>query len=525
METVLLSAEATRAGRSPTARRLTLTERVLVPRTLAAGLALGVAGDVLLREGPTGIGFTLFVLATLVALAALQRVRRAPWSLGACLLLVPTLFFAATYLLRSSEPLALFNFLALAVAMAALATALLRGEEWEPVASLASYIRGGRRVALSAAGGAGRLLREGEGLRDRPAAGRLGHARAVVRGVVIAVPLLLVFGSLLTSADPVFARLVHDAFDLDFESIAQHLVLTACVGWVSAGYLRSALFWTPATVARTAEPRATIGAVEVGLALGALDVLFLGFVLVQLRYLFGGAAHVATTAGVSYAEYARSGFFELVWVTVLVLPLLLVADAVLRPGSRAAQLTFRVLAAALLLLLGVVMLSAMQRMWLYQRAYGLTDTRLYASAAMAWLALVFAWFAATVLRGWRAPFAFGGIVSAWLVLAALDVMNPEALIARTNLRRLERGERFDVNYVTQLGADATPQLIDAVAMVPEGDRCALVKDLLQRGHAEHDWRAWNLARARARGALARHMSELEARRCPEPPPAVAREAN
>ena len=130
---------------------------------------------------------------------------------------------------------------------------------------------------------------------------------------------------------------------------------------------------------------------------------FIAFMLVQLRYLFGGAAHVATTAGVSYAEYARSGFFELVWVTVLVLPLLLVADAVLRPGSRAAQLTFRVLAAALLLLLGVVMLSAMQRMWLYQRAYGLTDTRLYASAAMAWLALVFAWFAASAASAVAAP--------------------------------------------------------------------------------------------------------------------------
>ena len=514
MKTVYQAAGSLPAPTPSAAPELALADRLLVRRTLVAALALGVAGDLLFRDGPRGVGFTLFTLATLGALAAHVRVRRASWNFGACLLLVPTLFFAATFLWRDSEALAFFNFVALAAAMAALATALLRGEDWEPVATVAEYLRGARRVGVSAAGGSALLLRDAHGLNELAAPGRMRHAGAVGRGMVIALPLLFVFGSLLTSADPVFARIVHDLFALDLDALASHLAVTAVVGWVAGGYLRSALFPPqPRTAAATARVP-VIGAVELGLALGSLDVLFGGFVLVQLRYLFGGAAHVAATAGVSYAEYARSGFFELVWVAVLVLPMLLAADALLRPSDRAAQLTFRVLAATLLALLGVVMLSAMQRMWLYQRAYGLTDTRVYASAAMVWLAVVFAWFAATVLRGRRAPFAFGALVSGWLVLASLDAINPDALIARTNLRRLDRGEEFDATYLTRLSEDATPTVVEARSSLPQSDRCRIDAALLRRLDAERDWRTWNLGRARAVGALAERRAELVAGQCP-----------
>jgi len=514
METIFQSSGTDTTAAPADGSALTLTEKLLVRRTLLAALALGAVGDTLLREGPTGIGFTLFTLATLGALALLMRARRAPWTLGACLLLVPTLFFASVFVWRDAEELKFFNFIALSVAMAALATALLRGEDWEPVAAVGDYLRGGRRVARSGALGAALLIRDAEGLRELRAPGRLRTASGIGRGAVLAVPLLLVFGSLLTAADPVFARLVGTVFDFEFDTIASHLAVTAFVGWVAAGYLRSALFGARASSTERAETRLSIGTAEIGVVLGALDVLFLGFVLVQLRYLFGGAAHVADTAGVSYAEYARSGFFELVWVTVLVLPMLLVGDALVRPGDRAAQVTFRVLAGALLVLLAVVMISAMERMWLYQRAYGLTGTRVYASAAMAWLALVFAWFSVTVLRGRRAPFAFGGVVSAWLVLAALDVTNPDALIARTNIARMERGERFDAGYLTQLSADATPQLVAAVSEVPANERCTIVNGLLSERTADRDWRTWNVARARGDASLARHARALEAAACP-----------
>ena len=49
----------------------------------------------------------------------------------------------------------------------------------------------------------------------------------------------------------------------------------------------------------------SLGIVEVGTVLGLLGLLFLAFVAVQVRYLFGGAERVVSTAGMTYAEYAR----------------------------------------------------------------------------------------------------------------------------------------------------------------------------------------------------------------------------
>jgi len=75
--------------------------------------------------------------------------------------------------------------------------------------------------------------------------------------------------------------------------------------------------------------------------LGLLDLLFTAFVVVQVRYFFGGSALVHATTGLTYAEYARSGFFALLAVAALVLPFLLMAHWLLRPDNAAGQRLFR----------------------------------------------------------------------------------------------------------------------------------------------------------------------------------------
>ncbi|MFL5574882.1 MAG: DUF4153 domain-containing protein [Gemmatimonadaceae bacterium] len=483
-------------------------------RALVAAALLGVAGDVLLRDGMQGVGFPLFVAALLGALGWLARARRAPWTLGACLLVAPVLWFSLALAWRDSGALAFYDLLALGAALAALSTALLRGADWEPAAGIGEYVRAAGSTAKQVAGGAGLLLLRDGDVREMRGQGASRHAGAVARGAVLAMPLLFVFGSLLTAADPLFDRLVRRVIFFDLDTAVSHAAVALCVAWLAGGYLRSALLAAEPAAPRAARARVSLGVVEVALVLGLLDALFLGFVVVQLRYLFGGAAHVAATAGMTYAEYARAGFFELVWVAALSLPTLLAANGLLRREGARDERVFRALAGALLLLLGVVMLSAMQRMRLYQREYGLTETRLFASAAMGWLALVFAWFAATVLRGRAAPFAFGALLSAWLVVAALDVANPDALIARTNVARLAGGAReLDGSYLASLSADAAPAVAEAFPSMPAKWSCAVASSLLAELRPERSWTAWNLGRARARRAIAPHAAALRALPC------------
>src|SRR5262249_21159001 len=121
-------------------------------------------------------------------------------------------------------------------------------------------------------------------------------AAAVARGLVIAIPLVVVFGALFASADAVFAQLVAKVLRYDFERIASHLLLFAILAWLSTGYLRGFLTGTELPPLRDlwrdgalafAPKRPTLGITEIATALATLDLLFLLFVIVQFRYLFG----------------------------------------------------------------------------------------------------------------------------------------------------------------------------------------------------------------------------------------------
>ena len=73
----------------------------------------------------------------------------------------------------------------------------------------------------------------------------------------------------------------------------------------------------PVTPPRTGEHGFSLGGIEIGTVLGCLNILFLAFIVVQFRYFFGGTAQVQVAPGLSYAVYARRGFFELVTVGIV----------------------------------------------------------------------------------------------------------------------------------------------------------------------------------------------------------------
>src|SRR5207244_4176506 len=130
---------------------------------------------------------------------------------------------------------------------------------------------------------------------------------------------------------------------IDFEALLSHTLVIGCFTVLVAGYFRGALL-RAAPAANADEHGLSLSIVPVATALGLVDLLFLMFVVIQLRYLFGGADLVATATGLTYAEYARRGFFELVTVTALVLPVLAGADWLVRNESPEHQRTFRQLA-------------------------------------------------------------------------------------------------------------------------------------------------------------------------------------
>jgi hypothetical protein len=480
---------------------------VLALRVMAGALVMGILGDLLLRQFPWGLNVFLW----LAALAAIvlwvhpssgARVNR--W------MLAPAVIFGACFAWRASVPLKLMDVFAILVALA-LASPLV-GQARIHLASLTHYVVSGIAAGVYAALGPF-LLVFGDVEWKEVSGEHWGRpVLALVRGLAMAAAVLLVFGALLMSADAVFDNLVRSTFHINLDRLFVHTCVIAFCAWFVAGWLRS-LVIANALPGETRElPRLfSLGIIEIGIVLGLLDLLFLAFVAVQVRYLFGGAPLVGITPGLTYAEYARHGFFELVTVAALVLPLLLVAHWLLRGENPVHARIFRALAGVQILLLFVIMLSAAQRMRLYTGQFGLTEQRLYALALMGWLAVVFVWFAFTVLRARRERFAFGAMTAGFLLIGVLHVLNPDALIARTNVERARQGRRFDARYVVGLSADAVPVLLPHLQELKPQDSHTIAARILKQWPAGRrgDWRVWNWSRARAAKAVESHRSMLE----------------
>ncbi len=522
---------------------------------------LGILGDSLFRATPWGLNFFLWVTALAAGLWVVTvRYRNEKPKMNSLLLHGALIFFAAMFVWRDAVQLMVFDVLAILMVLAVLTLPAMKLQMQK--SGLAHYALGwvysGFNLFISPLF----LIAYDIKFKGVPRNNITKNLAAALRGILVAIPILLVFGGLFVAADAAFQDLIEKTFRIDFEFVIGHLFWISALTWVVAGYLRGATFfifdkeakessndlsispdeldlkektdkaeksttWDLQDINNSFFPSYfTFGTVELSVVLGLMNLLFLAFVIVQVPYLFGGMDLVQNTENLKLAEYARRGFGELVFVSALVLPVLMAAQWLIRKDDKMAIAVYRGLACVQILLLFVIMLSAAQRMLLYTgtSGYGLTTMRFYPMVFMIWMAVVFVWFAATVLRGKRQQFAWGTLWSALIFLAVLHVFNPDHFIARTNIGLMHAGRSFDASYMNDLSADAVPALLEGMPAFSAEQKCMVQKNFVKRIEKYDkyaDLRSWNWSRWNARLQLAEAAKSFDAAGCPQ----VSEESN
>jgi Domain of unknown function (DUF4153) len=431
----------------------------------SAAVAAGAAAAVLLPGERLGIGVVLVALLVAVAVAAaLERPT------------VDAVIFGAAALVLASVP-------------------ALRDAGWVVAVDLsAAWLLASVAVtgpALAAAVAPLVRLRGAPALAPPMPRGVAPGVRGVVFGGLLAVP----FGVLFWSGDAAFAELL-GRFPLpSLEGLPGRVVAFAVVLLAALGL---ALAARRPLRARPRRPRRGLGVWEWAIPLAVLDALFLAFVLVQLTVLFGGQDHVLRTAGLTYAEYAREGFWQLLAAGALTLAVVAAAVLVAHVRDRRDALLLRVLLGVLCALAIVVVFSALHRLRLYEDAFGLTRSRLAAEAFALWLGALFgllivAGIATRVLR--QLPRIVVAGTAAGLI--AFTLANPDGLIGSRNVERWQETGRLDVAYLQTLSADAAPALAD----LPAALRDEALAPLAARLDDSEPWSSANLSRNRARRQL------------------------
>jgi hypothetical protein len=478
-------------------------------RALLAAIAAGVLAQLLFVFQMLGLNFPIWIG---VVLAAAWRYRPPSARLDRLDVWLPVgaIVFAAFVALREDGMLLMFDVIAacsltLASVVAFGGHSLTRGS-WERVVELAAravavfwagavYVMPGAKPALSA-------------FRAR----RYGRWLPLLRGVLIAIPLLLIFTALFARADAVFAVQLGNLLrlDIDADALTMRTLLAVLAGWLFAGTVACSWLARHAPGPQT-QPRATdrLGTIEALVVLLLLDAMFAAFALLQAAYLFGGLDTFAVS-GMTFSDYARRGFFELIIAAFLAGVVIIVLDRLVAERPVA----YRLAAAGLAALTGIVVLAAFVRLGLYQAAYGWTELRFYALAAIGWLALgvLFTLAAVATRRArWLPQFVVG---AGFFVAVVCNVVGPQAFVTEQNVHRaldpslVAPGGKsgLDVAYLYSLGADGVPTLAAARDRLPADVRSD-VDQLLRESAAALErqsglgWQSWNLARQRAADAL------------------------
>ncbi|TMC32882.1 MAG: DUF4173 domain-containing protein, partial [Chloroflexi bacterium] len=282
----------------------------------------------------------------------------------------------------------------------------------------------------------------------------------IARGVLIAAPIAAVLAALLASADPVFASFFN--LNIDVGQLVLDVIYVVIGSLAAAGLLRLA---ASMPVERVDGPSWRLGATEALVVLVILDAVFAAFALAQVLAATGAAAGTLRNAGVTYSDYARSGFFQLLWVSGITLAVLILFSRITAFRVRSSKLAFLVLAEVAIALTMMISVVAFRRLSLYEEAYGFTMLRLYSHVFAVWLGVVFLLLAADFLGVWRSRRWFAGATatSACVLLLGLNVANPEAIVVAFNTDHAKAAHKIDSEYLAELSSDATPALLASLA--------------------------------------------------------------
>ncbi len=493
-------------------------------------LGLGIVFDTLFYQKLPGLSFPIFTALVLLSLliVASRSAIRLPTS--SVFLMPPILFFATMVSVRAGSLITFLN-----VAMALFLGGLFLRSVFKPGLKryvFSEYVEVFLILPIEILARAQKVIAETVTVR-----GAFKNHRSVVpfiRGVLITLPILLLFVLLFASADLVFRHYTADLFNFRLGDnlfwrtslvLVVSALFTGILGYISQRPDSTSSLVQSGNESITTPPIPKLGLVETTMLFGSLNLLFFGFIAVQLRYLFGGQQNI-TRFGFTYAEYARKGFFELIAVAVLSFVLVFVAEKLLLRKGHRHTARFRFLASALIVQVMIIMASAFSRLVLYENAYGFTSLRLYAHICIVWLAAIFCILLYKIFRNKQEiTFTFLMFLSVAGLVVTLNVINVDAFVAKKNIARYESTGKLDKEYLAQLSDDGVAETASLLDAKDPKIRNYFAGRLYERYHdlqqKERHWQSKNLSRQAAVDKLRPKESLLERYKPKPPQPPVA----
>lgn len=314
----------------------------------------------------------------------------------------------------------------------------------------------------------------------------------ILIGIIIAIPAVVIVISLLASADVVFARIINDTFgDVHITAdIFLFPLFVFCVFIYVYGLLvKMSTEGIDNKTKMRQEKEPVIGITFTGI----LTFIYLVFSVIQIMYLFAG--NMMLPDGYSYSEYAREGFFQLLFVAFLNLLIVMFSVSVFRKHK-----VLDIILTVMSLCTYIMIASSAVRMLMYIREYDLTYLRILVLLALLMIAAVMTGTVISIYSS-RFPLLRYTVFAVGIIWIAFSFCRPGYLIAKYNVNQMDAYiPRADIRYLTSLGDDAAPALCELAEKLDDDDKYILseyFQDIMDDWKENDHIRGFNVAKYQA----------------------------
>lgn len=341
----------------------------------------------------------------------------------------------------------------------------------------------------------------------------------VVKWVFMTIPILYIFISLFASSDLIFWNFVKNFFDLSFLFNFDVNIRIINIIFFSIIFIWffSFLIITHFEFEKETEKEIVFDNkkhIEINIMLTSIVLLFITFVFLQINYLFAWEQAILSQ-WYTYAEYAKSWFYELIIIAIIVFILLWKIDDYLYSHKKVSESkTYKILSSMLIILTIIILLSAFYRLYLYENAYWFTETRFYSYVFIItlWLSLIVILIRIyEFIKEWHFIFS---IFSLYLLsLFICNIINPESLITIHNLnKQYIWTQRTDFSYIERRSADAIDNMLKSYDSSKGKDKISLKKELCSMlediNENKANWKEFNFANYYAHNKLLKYEKWL-----------------
>ena len=429
--------------------------------TIAVSGFLAVLIDQLFFDQRLGVNVIITVLALLTSFHFLARRSKQEHTIQKPLIIQALiLFFATTFIYRSDLTILYLNGIAITVLFFILSEVSIKKKihQWH----IRDYIALILQPLMFIIPATKAFKSSAQGI-TKPSDNQT--IKKIFIGVIFSLPIVLLFTFLMMLADPIFESYFGNAFSYfgDVETFILRSFMIAIVACGLIGGLSYTLLYeykgTAAEVVRKPLSR-IFGRVEITTILSLVSALFTGFTILQLRYLSGGI-DTLESLNLTYAEYARRGFVEMLLIVFFTIAMLLVIEHKIVKNEDKHVPEFSFFSSFLSICNFIIIASSSMRLALYVSEFGISSLRLNIFIFNAFLAIVCGLFLVKIFIDTKhSQFIFRTFITSLLFLAVMNISNIDYRMAQYNLNRYNETGKIDAFYITQISPDAIPATIE-----------------------------------------------------------------